>query len=87
MIIFLLTIVALYGPWIAGGLFTISTGLIVSVFIDTNRIRRSIVLLFLFALLFAELILVMQLQLGSIVNMILLFWVIFHLWLMGKFDR
>lgn len=76
-----------YGTGLAVFLFGLSIALIVSVFLDRNRVRKSLVLLLLFGLMFAEMILVMSLQLGGLVNLFLLFWVIGHFWLMGRFDR
>lgn len=73
--------------WIAGGSMVLSLCLIFLVWIDLSKLRRSIYLMLLFLLLFAEVSLVVPLALGSLANLFLFFWVIFHFWLMGRFDR
>lgn len=87
MTIFLLTMVALYGPWIAGALFLSSGGLLALVWLEKRKQMRSFYMLLILALLFAELLMTMQLDLGAITNTLVLFWIVFHFWLMGQFER
>lgn len=87
MTTFLLKLMAFYAPWIAAFLFAFSAGLIAFAWFDQKKVRRSLLLLLILFLLLMELMMVVPLQLGSFANMLLLFWAVFHLWLMGKFDR